>query len=197
MSFLEVKFPDSISFNSSSILEFNTSVVQSKSGLEQRNINWNSNKMKFNVVNGIKSKKELDEIVSFFRNVKGKAYGFRFKDWSDYQAKNEYIGVGDGEKTEFQLIKSYKIGNDFITNRKITKPVFSSIKIFVDDILNNDFNIDLTSGLITFNNPPPLNSTIKADFEFDIPVRFDSDLLEISMNSINSGNIKEISLIEI
>ena len=73
MSFLETRFPQSISFNSSSILEFNTSVITTKNGSEQRNINWNSNKMKFNIINGIKTKAELDEIIAFFRNVRGKA----------------------------------------------------------------------------------------------------------------------------
>lgn len=197
MSFLEIRFPESISFKSSSILEFNTSIFKSKNGSEQRNINWNYNKMKFNIINGIKKKEELDELITFFRNVKGRAYGFRFKDWTDYKAKKQYLGNGDNIKKQFQLIKSYKINNNIIYYRKILKPVISTVKILINDIENKDFNIDLTTGLITFNIPPESNSIIKADFEFDVPVRFDNDIIEISMNSINSGIIKEINLIEI
>lgn len=196
MSFLEIRFPDSISFNSSTILEFNTTIITSKNGKEFRNVNWNNNKMKFNIVNGIKTKTELDEVIKFFRNVKGKAYGFRFKDWTDFSATNQQIGIGDGETKEFQLIKTYTINGNTYT-RKIKKPVFSTIKVFLDGVETNDFSIDLTNGLITFEVAPSDTTIITANFEFDIPVRFNTDLLEITMDSINSGKIKDLELIEI
>ena len=197
MSFLEIRFPESIAFNSSSILEFNTTIIKAKNGYEQRNINWNSNKMKFNIINGIKTKTELDELITFFRNVKGAGYGFRFKDFTDYQAENQYIGVGNGETKEFQLIKAYRVSDNIVYYRKITKPVISTVRVFINDIESKDFNIDLTTGLITLNTTPEIDSTIKASFEFDVPVRFENDIMEITMNSINSGNIKDITLIEI
>lgn len=197
MSFLEIRFPESIAFNSSSILEFNTTIIKAKNGYEQRNINWNSNKMKFNIINGIKTKTELDELITFFRNVRGAGYGFRFKDFTDYQAENQYIGVGDGETKEFQLIKAYRVSDNIVYYRKITKPVISTVRVFINDIESKDFNIDLTTGLITLNTVPEIDSTIKASFEFDVPVRFENDIMEITMNSINSGNIKDITLIEI
>lgn len=197
MSFLEIRFPESIAFNSSSILEFNTTIIKSKNGYEQRNINWNTNKMKFNIINGIKTKAELDEVITFFRNVRGAGYGFRFKDWTDYQVENQYIGVGNGKTKEFQLIKSYRVSDNIVYYRKITKPVISTVRVFINDIESKDFNIDLTTGLITLNTVPEIDSIIKANFEFDVPVRFENDIMEITMNSINSGNIKDITLIEI
>ncbi len=197
MSFLEIRFPESIAFNSSSILEFNTTIIKAKNGYEQRNINWNSNKMKFNIINGIKTKAELDELITFFRNVKGAGYGFRFKDFTDYQAENQYIGVGNGEIKEFQLIKAYRVSDNIVYYRKITKPIISTVRVFINDIESKDFNIDLTTGLITLNTTPEIDSTIKASFEFDVPVRFENDIMEITMNSINSGNVKEIILAEI
>lgn len=197
MSFLEIRFPESIAFNSSSILEFNTTIIKAKNGYEQRNINWNSNKMKFNIINGIKTKTELDELITFFRNVKGAGYGFRFKDFTDYQAENQYIGVGNGKTKEFQLIKAYRVSDNIVYYRKITKPVISTVRVFINDIESKDFNIDLTTGLITLNTVPEVNTSIKANFEFDVPVRFENDIMEITMNSINSGNVKEIILTEI
>lgn len=197
MSFLEIRFPESIAFNSSSILEFNTTIIKSKNGYEQRNINWNTNKMKFNIINGIKTKAELDEVITFFRNVRGAGYGFRFKDWTDYQVDNQYLGLGDGVTKEFQLIKSYRVSDNIVYYRKITKPVISTVRVFINDIESKDFNIDLTTGLITLNTVPEIDSIIKANFEFDVPVRFENDIMEITMNSINSGNIKNITLIEI
>lgn len=196
MSFLEIRFPESISFNSSSILEFNTTILKTKNGNEARNINWNINKMKFNIINGIKTKAELDEITSFFRNVKGCGYGFRFKDWIDYSVAAQQIGLGDGNTIKFQLIKTYTIsGNTYA--RKITKPVISTIRIYLNGIESDDFGVDLTNGLITFNTAPAMDAVITSDFEFDVPVRFNSDILEISLETINTGKIKELELIEI
>ena len=196
MSFLEIRFPDSISFNSSTILEFNTTIITSKNGKEYRNVNWNNNKMKFNIVNGIKTKTELDEVIKFFRNVKGKAYGFRFKDWTDFSAVNQQIGIGDGETKEFQLIKTYTINGNTYT-RKIKKPVISTINVFLDGVKTNDFSIDLTNGLISFEVAPSDTTIITANFEFDVPVRFNNDLLEVSLNSLSSGKINNLELIEI
>ena len=152
--------------------------------------------MKFNIVNGIKTKVELDDIITFFRNVKGRAYGFRFKDWSDYSVLGQKIGEGDGEKTRFQLIKSYVVNNNVYV-RKITKPVLSSAKAYISGVETGDFNVDLTTGLLNFNTPIADGAKLEVDFEFDVPVRFDSDVLEISMASLNTGVIKDVVLMEI
>ena len=196
MSFLEIRFPESISFESSTILEFNTSIIISKNGNEQRNVNWQYNKMKYNIINGIKTTTELDEIIKLFRNAKGQAYGFRFKDWSDYKATKQQIAIGDNINTKFQLIKTYIISNNIYT-RIITKPVISTVKLYIDDVEINDFNIDFTTGEIVLSSPPQENSIIYADFEFDVPVRFNSDILEITMQSIKTGFVKDIMLIEV
>ena len=196
MSFVETKFPDSIAFNSISIPEFNTNIITMKNGSEQRNINWNSCRLKYNVLNRIKTATELSELLAFFRARKGRAIGFRFKDWSDYKAIGQILGIGDGTKTQFQLIKNYVSGTTTYL-RTITKPVLGSLVIYVDNIATTDYTIDLTTGILTFNTAPLNTKEIKADLEFDVPVRFDSDILEIGMDSINSGTVKEIKLIEI
>jgi len=152
--------------------------------------------MKFNIINGVKTKSQLDEIISFFRNAKGCGNEFRFKDWTDYKAENQIIGVGDGKETNFQLIKSYKIGNNHFI-RKIKKPVFATVKVFIDSQKIDDVNIDIEDGIIKFNEPPTNGAVIGATFEFDVPVRFDSDLLEIKMETINTGKIKDITLVEV
>ena len=196
MSFLEIIFPESISFNSSSILEFSTTITNTKNGNESRNINWKTNKMKYNIINGIKTINELNEIASFFRNVKGRGYGFRFKDWSDYSGTAQQIGLGDGTTTEFQLIKTYTISGNIYT-RKISKPVISTIKIYLNNIESSDFSVDLATGLVSFNTAPASDLIITADFEFDVPVRFNSDNMEIKLESINTGKVKELELVEI
>jgi len=195
MSFAEIQFPNSIAFGSTSTPEFNTNIVTMKNGSEQRNINWNSCRLKYNVLNGIKTKVELMELISFFRARKGMAIGFRFKDWSDYSATSQILGTGDDSTTEFQLIKTYISGTAY--SRTITKPVSGSLSIYIDNIETTDYIINSTTGIITFNTAPLNTQEIKADFEFDVPVRFNNDNLEISMDSLNSGKVKEIELIEL
>jgi len=195
MSFLDIRFPESISFNSSTIVQFNTAVVQTKGGYEYRNARWSRGKMRFNVKNGIKTTAELDEMLTFFRNVMGKGYGFRYKDWSDYRAAGQNIGIGDGEKTSFQLVKQYAISTNIYT-RTITKPVNQSVKIYFDSVETNDFSVDYLSGIISFPSPVEENTILTADFEFDVPVRFDSDELQIMMETLRSGKIDDIVLVE-
>lgn len=201
LMFYETNFPENISIHSKYYIEYNTQINKSKNGREQRISNKDEPLLYYNIISGIKTKDEIESIVKLFKLVKGRAIGFRFKDWLDYSTINQTIGIGDGETTEFQLIKTYTtiLNNENITHiRKITKPVKSTVNIFVNGVNYNDnLVINYTNGKIIFKNPVPLNEIITANFEFDVPVRFDNDTLEISMKNINSGEINNIRLIEI
>ena len=199
--FYEINFPENISIKSKYYIEYNTNINKSKNGREQRVSNIEEPLLYYNIVSGIKTKDDIDSIIKLFKLVKGRAIGFRFKDWLDYSVKNQTIGIGDGEIKEFQLIKSYTtaLNDENITHiRKITKPVKSTVNIFVNGVnYNNNLSIDYTSGKIVFNNPVVINEVITANFEFDVPVRFDNDTLEISMRNVNSGELNNIKLVEI
>ena len=65
---------------------------------------------------------QLDELIAFFRARKGRAYGFRLKDWTDYKAAGELIGTDNDAETQFQLVKRYPSGS--VTEiRRVTKAV--------------------------------------------------------------------------
>ncbi|MDR3290198.1 MAG: DUF2460 domain-containing protein [Rickettsiales bacterium] len=183
-----MNFPENIAFNSSSLIEYSTNIVNSKNGNEFRNINWHKPRLKFNVKNGIKTKNELNELMLFFRKMQGRFGVFDFKDWTDHKANMQEIGIGDGVKTNFQLIKHYdeKV-------RIITRP--KELKIYINNIEYNNFNVE--NGVVIFDIPPNENAIIVADFEFDVSVRFDNDTLEVSLDTFNSGNVKDIFLIEV
>jgi len=106
------------------------------------------------------------------------------------------LGLGDGEEVEFQLVKTYTSGN-IVYTRKITKPVAGSVKVYINDVETTDYSLDYTTGILTFDNAPEIAEVITVDFEFDVPVRFDTDFLEISMESLNLGKVKDIVLLEI
>lgn len=193
--FYDIVFPESISIKSSYIIEYNTIINKSKNGSELRISNYDYPLLSYNVINDLKTKRELEEIINFFKLVKGRAYGFKFKDWLDYKAINQNIAIANGEQTEFQLIKTYNINNK-IQIRKITKPANVSIFINQQNITQN-ININYNNGIITFNTPPQKDAIITATFDFYVPVRFDNDKIEIIMKNEKVGEIKDLKIVEL
>lgn len=195
--FEEVQFPSDISYGATGGPMFLTDVVSTVSGHEQRNSKWSQARAKYNVASGVKTETQWQALISFFRARRGKAVGFRFKDWSDYKAESVQIGVGDDSTTEFQLVKIYSSGSVAVS-RTITKPVSGTVDIYVDSVLQSSgVSVDTTTGVVTFSSAPALGEVITADFEFDVPVRFDTDEMAVSMDSFDAGNWSSIPLIEV
>jgi uncharacterized protein (TIGR02217 family) len=196
MGFVEIQFPTDISYGSSGGPEYATDVVASSSGYEQRNVNWAEARARYNVAHGVKTKAQLDTLIAFFRARKGRAYGFRFKDWTDYQA-NATLGVGDGIKTQYQLIKTYNSGAVTET-RTITKPVSGSVQVYKNAVLQTTgVTVDTARGTVTFAVAPPAGQVITAGFQFDVPVRFDTDRLSASLDAYGIHSWQDIPLVEV
>lgn len=186
--FIEDRFPEDISYSSSGGPEFFTDIIVTNSGYEYRNINHINAKYRYNIAPAIKSHADIVKIITFFRKVRGKAIGFRYKDWADYKAVGEYIGKCDGKNTNFQLIKNYS--NDV---RRITKPVKNTVTISGFD--KDSYVVDYTSGLVKFHKP--VTGKIYANFEFDVPARFDTDFLNINLENFDAYSYGNIPLVEV
>ncbi len=195
ISFCEERFPTDISYGISGGPSFYTEIVETVSGHEYRNIRYPYARSKYNLANGIKSKEQLDRVVRFFRAMKGRGVAFRFKDWLDFEATKQFIAISDGKQTEYQLIKSYEVST-IIEVRKITKPLKETIKIYGNDKLCHRFTLH-DKGMIKLRKALPKNTKITASFEFDVPVRFDSDSLSASLESYEVHSLHDISLIEV
>lgn len=197
MAFVEVRFPADISYGSSGGPEYSTDIVITQSGYEQRNINWQHARARYNVAHGVRSQSQLDALIAFFRARKGRANGFRFKDWSDYSATAELIGTGDGTTTAFQLIKTYSSG---VTEevRTITKPVEDSVSVYLDDVeQTSGWAVDTATGILSFVSVPGDGVELTADFEFDVPVRFDTDRLTATLDAYGAQSWNDIPLVEL
>jgi uncharacterized protein (TIGR02217 family) len=59
------------------------------------------------------------------------------------------------------------------------------------------YTVDHTTGLLTFSAPPVSGTSISAGFEFDVPVRFDTDMLDVTLDIERLGSITSIPLLEI
>lgn len=197
MSFSETQFPVDISYGTAGGPEFSTDIVVTHGGYEQRNSNWSQARARYNVAYGVKTKAQMQSLITFFRARKGQAEGFRFKDWTDYEAVGQLLGTGDGVVTDFQLVKHYTSGS-VTQSRTITKPVDGTVKIYLDSVLQSSgYTVDLTTGMVSFNTAPGSGVAVQADFEFDVPVRFATDRLSSSLDDYGVYSVRDIPLLEI
>lgn len=208
MSFHEVRFPGAISFGSTGGVERRTEVVALVNGYEHRNTPWEQSRRRYDAGLGVRSLDDLAEVLAFFEARRGRLNGFRWKDWMDHKSGlpsaapsvfDQAIGVGDGTATQFELIKVYSPGtNEF--RRRITKPVAGTVQVAVDGVVQaegTEFTVDTTTGLITFAVAPAAGTTVTAGFEFDVPVRFDTDEVSVNVAAFEAGEIPSIPVIEV
>lgn len=206
MAFHEVRFPDNISRGARGGPERRTQIVELASGAEQRNASWANSRRRYDVAYGIRRADDLAAVVAFFEARNGRLHGFRFKDWADFKSclpsqpvapADQSIGTGNGSATQFQLTKRYTSGAQSWT-RAITKPVAGTVTIALNGTPQvSGWSVSTTTGLVTFTTAPGAGVAITAGFEFDVPVRFDTDLLDITLDLERLGSITSIPLLEI
>lgn len=194
MAFDNVRLPEQIERDSKTIPRFQTSVVTLGRGAEQRNVDWAIQRSRFDISYGIQDEDDYHEVRDFFYARLGKARGFLFKDWSDYKAKNQLLGIGNGVQTTFQLVKRYVSSVTYI--RTILAPVDGTVKAYINGVLT-PVSVNLLTGQITFLSPPAASTAITAEFEFDVPVRFDVDELPIQIHIFSAASIGSIELVEL
>jgi uncharacterized protein (TIGR02217 family) len=196
-AFHEVQFPPDISYGAAGGPAYSTSVVATLSGHEKRNTNWSQARGRWNVAHGLKKREQVATLISFFRARKGRAHGFRFKDWTDYQAFAQSLGAGDGTTKTFQLVKLYASGG-VIESRTIAKPVAATVKLTLGGVeQTSGWTLDTTTGLVTFTTAPGNGVAVAADFEFDVPARFDTDRMELTIETYQLARWTEIRVVEI
>ena len=149
------------------------------------------------MASGLKNQQQLDELIAFFRGRKGRACGFRFKDWTDYKATGQLLGTGNGAQTQFQLVKRYPSGS-VIEVRTVAKPVAGTVRIYKDGVEQlSGWSVNITTGLVTFTTAPAAGVEITADFEFDVPVRFDTDHMAVTIETYKLHRWQQIPVVEL
>ncbi|PRY23533.1 uncharacterized protein (TIGR02217 family) [Aliiruegeria haliotis] len=206
MAFHEVRFPDNISRGARGGPERRTQIVELASGDEERNASWANSRRRYDVAYGIRRADDLAAVVAFFEARNGRLHGFRFRDWADYKSclpsqspapTDQGIGTGDGETSGFQLLKTYPSGAQ-AWSRSIARPVSGSVQIALDGVEQvSGWSVDTTSGLVTFDASPGAGVLVTAGFEYDVPVRFDSDTLDVTLDIERLGSITSIPIVEI
>jgi uncharacterized protein (TIGR02217 family) len=207
MAFDNVRLPTAISRGSTGGPERRTDVVTTASGREERNSRWAHSRRRYNIGFGVKTLQNLQDVIAFFEGRRGRLHSFRFKDFADFkscaanatpQATDQVLATGNGTQAAFQLVKHYGApSRDYVRN--ITAPVAGKVLLAVNGVASTNFTLNATTGLITFNAGfiPANGAVVTAGFEFDVPVRFDTDEITINLSHFEAGEIPEIPLIEV
>lgn len=208
MSFHEIRFPASLSFGSAGGPERKTEIVALANGFEERNTPWAHSRRRYDAGLGMRSLEDVETLIAFFEARRGALYGFRWKDWADYrsgpvlvepEAGDQVIGTGDGAETAFQLQKTYRSGDETYT-RPITKPVAGSVLVAVagdPKVEGIDFSVETATGRVVFAEAPGPDALITGGFEFDVPVRFDTDAIQVSVASFRAGEVPNVPVVEL
>lgn len=204
-AFHEIQFPPYISRNAKSGPQRQTDIVTLRSGAEQRNAVWANSRRKYNAGYGIKGVAEAQTILAFWEERRGRLFGFRWKDWFDFKSSpgdalptpfDQTLGTGDGTTRTFQLTKAY--GGAFAPwIRPIRKPVAGTVLVALGKAAAAGWSCDATTGLVSFATPPAAGAVLTAGFQFDVPVRFDTDYLEFDMTSFDYGAYPNIPIVEL
>jgi uncharacterized protein (TIGR02217 family) len=209
-AFHEVLFPLDIALNSAGGPERRTEVVAVGSGREERNARWAHSRRRYDAGYGVKTHEALSAVVAFFEERRGRLHGFRWRDRLDHSSAapgaavtplDQALGVGDGATAAFALVKHY--GSIYAPyQRPIVKPVADSVRLAVAGVEMEEgveFTCDVATGLVTVlaGHEPAEGDAVTAGFLFDVPVRFDTDYLEVDLSAFAAGAIPKIPLVEI
>ncbi|TCK31301.1 uncharacterized protein (TIGR02217 family) [Ancylobacter aquaticus] len=209
-AFHETLFPLDIALGAAGGPERATEIVTTLTGREERNTRLAHSRRRWDAGYGVKSLAQLAGVVAFFEERRGRLHGFRWRDRLDHASAapgsavsslDQALGVGDGARAQFALAKTYGGGHAPYV-RPIAKPVAGSVRVAVNGaerVAGTHFSLDAVSGTVTFlaGHIPAMGASVTAGFLFDVPVRFDTDFLEVNLTAFEAGAIPRIPILEI
>ena len=208
MAFHEVQFPTALSFGAIGGPERRTGVVTLTNDFEERNAPWAHSRRRYDAGLGLRSLDDVATLVAFFEAREGQLHSFRWKDWGDHkscaplsepQSSDQLIAFGDEVTSVIALRKAYSSGEQTYY-RPIAKPVEGTVRVSVggDEMQESiDYTVDFEKGNLIFPHPPDLGAEIRAGFEFDVPARFDTDMIQTSVSSFRAGDAPNVPVIEV
>lgn len=189
-------FPIALSYGATGGPVYSTDLVLRSDARESRNQNWAQPRCQWDIGSQHRTQAEVDELVQFFHAVaQGMTYSFRFRDFTDDAFANA-IGTGDGTTATFQLVKVYTYGARSVT-RTIVKPMAGSLHLTVAGVVREDYDPDFTTGRVTFWTPPGAGHTVAARGMFEVPTRFNQNVLPLTRVARDVYSLERIELLEV
>ena len=203
MAFHDVRLSDEVERGAQGGPQFKTTIIELSSGFEKRNIDWERIRGEWDISYGLDRKANREAVLAFFYARQGRAHSFRFKDWTDFEIGNvatttpQAIATADGVKDKFQITRRYTSGA-YTFSRPITRPVPGTVQVFLDGVLQvSGYSVSYTTGIVDFTSPPALDVVVGIICEFDIPVRFDVDKLDLRAFWSGDFSIPAITIVEV
>lgn len=208
MAFHDIRFPANLSFGSLGGPERRTEIVALANGFEERNTPWGQARRRYDAGLGLRSLDDVEVLIAFFEARQGMLHAFRWKDWADYKtcrasrevtALDQSLGFGNGASTVFQLAKTYRSG-EWSVSRVLSRPVAGTVRVALGGTELPEglaWSVDTASGLVTFVTPPAGGAEITMGCEFDVPVRFDTDVIQVSVANFQAGDVPKVPVIEV
>jgi uncharacterized protein (TIGR02217 family) len=191
------RFPDWAAYWARGGRTFNTTVTRTYGGNEYRNAAWaiglgeyvwdNADAAAFSQ-NPSLSAFAYKQVRDLFSTALGQVYAFRFKDFRDYKDDGNGIFVMI-DSTHFQMYKHYAV-SPLSYNQIIQKPVSATV------VVTGGMTpvVDYTTGIVTVASGTPSAWT----GEFDIPVRFASDVPQVGPDTTGAQlNWESLKLVEV
>lgn len=176
-----------------------SNIYESESGRETRTQKWRFPRYRFTLNynfltdNNIQSitltKGDLEKLLGFYNSVGGTFEDFLFKDDVENYCENQSFAIGDGVSIQFQLVRSLP---DWI---EPVRGIVEAPHVFINGEETTEFRYSNT-GLIIFNEAPPVGSLISWSGSYYFRVRFEDEELELERDweGLWSG---EISLLTV
>lgn len=219
MTFHDVRLPIDVERGAVGGPRFKTRVLELESGFEQRNIDWANTRAEYDISYGLMNMEDnaletnVHALRDFFFTREGRAHGFRFKDWADYQigdsdnptVTNQVLAFGDDATTVFQVFKRYTSGG-VNYDRTIRKLVAGTVSVLLDGVVQSSgVTVDVNAATVTFDvapastggTGPSSEEVVAIACEYDVPVRFDDDHLGINILVFSAASIPAIPLKEL
>lgn len=207
--FHDERFPLAIAFGATGGPERRVEIVSLASGREQRNLRQAHALRRYDAGTGLRSLADIEDVLAFFEARRGPLHPFRFRDPFDWKTAahgvaagpgDQTLGTGDGATATFALVKHYG-GVETGYVRPVSHAVAASVRVAVNgvEVPAGHFSVAGFGHAITFapGHVPPAGAVISAGFEFDVPVRFDTASLTLSLSGFKAGQVQSIPLREV
>lgn len=204
MSFHDVRLPEAIEIGATGGPTWSTQIIATAGGAERRNANWGQARRAYNLASGLRTRESMATLLAFFHARQGRAFAFRFKDWSDFEQPRQPIGATNGVTAAFPLVKRYSSGG-INHDRLLTRPVPGTVRCWQNGVERTigagatQFQINNSTGVITLGATlaATTGQLVEASCEFDVPVRFDLDDMDLELRTFASQRWGNIRLIEV
>lgn len=192
-AFVEERFNTEIRYGLVGGPVFSTDLVEVASGATYVNINWAEELGEWTTAADLYNRTEIDWLLKFFKARMGRAIGFRFKAWDDFEVTSaEGVTKAVATTPYLQLYKRYAASTRYV-DKIIQKPVSGTVKVYANDVeMLSGWSVNLPTGLLTIDGGVVGGVTYTWSGQFDKPVRFTTDKFQCEFMGFRESDNERI-----